>query len=141
MALKKELARLIVTDFHSAEAATKAAEDWARQFQKGGVPENLECVDIDLANVVYEGRGGGAARVIGNGDTHMLRLDKLVREAGLASSNREAATKIKSGSVGINGENVGADELFVHMPANLYTILRLGRHMRKVRVIVPETRQ
>ncbi|MGA7558645.1 MAG: tyrosine--tRNA ligase [Terriglobales bacterium] len=141
MALKKELARSIVSDFHSAEAASKAADDWAKQFQKSGVPENLECIDIDLADVVYEGRGGGAARVIGNGDKHMLRLDRLVREAGLASSNREAATKIKSGAVGINGENVGADELFVHMPANLYIILRLGRHMRKVRIIVPEPRQ
>src|SRR6266702_4846044 len=34
MALKKELARSMVADFHSAEAATKAAEDWAKQFQK-----------------------------------------------------------------------------------------------------------
>ncbi len=34
MALKKELARSIVADFHSAEAAAKAAEDWAKQFQK-----------------------------------------------------------------------------------------------------------
>src|SRR5438132_4477571 len=112
MALKKELARSIVADFHSAEAATKAAEDWARQFQKRGVPENLDCIDIDLADVVYEGRGGGAVRRIGDGDTHMVRLDKLVREAGLAASNREAATKIKSGAVGINGENVGEEELF-----------------------------
>src|SRR5229473_2247202 len=45
MALKKELARAIVADFHSVEAATKAAEDWARQFQKRGVPENLDCID------------------------------------------------------------------------------------------------
>ena len=41
MVLKKGLARLIVTDF-SAEAAAKAAEDWAKQFQKGGVPEDIE---------------------------------------------------------------------------------------------------
>src|SRR5437660_6572770 len=101
MALKKELARSIVADFHSAEAATKAAEDWARQFQKRGVPENLDCIDIDLADVVYEGRGGGAVRRIGDGDTHMVRLDKLVREAGLAASNREAATKIESGAIGM----------------------------------------
>src|SRR6195256_2567434 len=32
MALKKELARGIVADFHSAEAAAKAAEDWAKQL-------------------------------------------------------------------------------------------------------------
>src|SRR5438270_2295310 len=34
MALKKELARSIVADFHSAEAAAKAGDDWAKQFQK-----------------------------------------------------------------------------------------------------------
>src|SRR6202453_2772527 len=34
MALKKELARGIVGDFHSAEAAAKAAEVWGGQFQK-----------------------------------------------------------------------------------------------------------
>src|SRR5246127_1718663 len=40
MQAKKELARRIVGDFHSPEAANKAAEDWARQFQKGGVPSS-----------------------------------------------------------------------------------------------------
>ena len=34
MQAKKELARRIVADFHSAEAAAKAGEDWAKQFQK-----------------------------------------------------------------------------------------------------------
>src|SRR5271169_749882 len=51
MALKKELARSIVADFHSAEAATKAADDWARQFQKDEVPEQLEVVDVPLKDV------------------------------------------------------------------------------------------
>src|SRR2546429_7096889 len=141
MALKKELARSIVADFHSAEAATKAAEDWARQFQKRGVPENLDCIDIDLADVVYEGRGGGAVRRIGDGDTHMVRLGKLFRESGVAGSERGAGTQIKSGAVGINGENVGEEELFVQMPANLYAILRLGRHMKKIRLIAPKSGQ
>src|ERR1700674_247100 len=42
MAAKKELARRIVTDFHSADAAAKAGEDWAKQFQKHEVPEDVE---------------------------------------------------------------------------------------------------
>ena len=46
MALKKELARAIVADFHSAEAASKAAEDWAKQFQKDQVPADLDFVEI-----------------------------------------------------------------------------------------------
>ena len=35
MEAKKDLAARIVKDFHSADAAAKAAEDWAKQFQKG----------------------------------------------------------------------------------------------------------
>src|SRR5213594_1669114 len=34
MEAKKDLARQIVADFHSADAATRAAEDWARDFQR-----------------------------------------------------------------------------------------------------------
>src|SRR5271156_3129243 len=51
MALKKELARSVVADFHSPEAATEAAEDWARQFQKGGVPENVEQVEVSFRDL------------------------------------------------------------------------------------------
>src|SRR5438445_11731435 len=48
MQTKKDLARRIVADFHSAEAATKATEDWAKQFQKGEVPSAVEHVSVDL---------------------------------------------------------------------------------------------
>ena len=41
MEAKKDLARRIVTDFHSADAAAKAAEDWAKQFQKDEIPEDM----------------------------------------------------------------------------------------------------
>jgi tyrosyl-tRNA synthetase len=41
MAAKKDLARRIVADFHSPEAADKAAEDWAKQFQKKEAPEEV----------------------------------------------------------------------------------------------------
>src|SRR5947199_1415334 len=39
---KKVLAARIVKDFHSADTATKAADDWAKQFQKDEVPEQLD---------------------------------------------------------------------------------------------------
>jgi tyrosyl-tRNA synthetase len=48
MLLKKDLARMIVTDFHSADAAAKAAEDWAKQFQKDEVPEEVSEVVVTL---------------------------------------------------------------------------------------------
>ena len=42
MQAKKDLAKRIVADFHSADAATKAGDDWAKQFQKDEVPEDVE---------------------------------------------------------------------------------------------------
>src|SRR5213596_3577823 len=49
MQAKKDLAARIVKDFHSADAATKAADDWAKQFQKNEVPENVEEVSLPAA--------------------------------------------------------------------------------------------
>src|SRR5580704_2562348 len=104
MQAKKDLARRIVADFHSADATLKAGEDWAKQFQKDEVPENLDVVEIRLADVIPQGSGGGAVRVIGGIEQSAelevvqvdklirksgIRIDKLVRLAGLATSNTE----------------------------------------------------
>src|SRR5215470_11619984 len=51
MELKKALARRIVQDFHSAEAARAADENWSKQFQKDEVPENVETVQVKVGNV------------------------------------------------------------------------------------------
>ncbi len=143
MALKKELARGIVADFHSAEAATKAAEDWAKQFQKDQVPEDLDLVEIRLADLIPMGSGGGAVRVIGGieqlPETDLVRIDKLVRLAGLATSNTEAAGKHKQGAVSlvtINGENIDIKrEMVVMVPVDQDLVLRVGRRMKRIRVI------
>ena len=85
MQAKKDLACGIVADFHSTEAAAKAGEDWAKQFQKGGVPDELE-------EVVVEAVDGG------------MRLDKLLARVGLADSVSDAARKLKQKAVKVNGE-------------------------------------
>ena len=54
MEAKKDLARRIVTDFHSADAAAKAAEDWAKQFQKDEIPQDVEEVEASV-EVTAEG--------------------------------------------------------------------------------------
>src|SRR6266481_1909168 len=51
MESKKDLARRIVTDFHSAEAAAKAAEDWATQFQKRETPDVLDLVTVQIDRI------------------------------------------------------------------------------------------
>jgi tyrosyl-tRNA synthetase len=140
MEAKKDLARRIVADFHSADAATNAGEDWARQFQKDEVPAQLELVEIRLADV----RGGEntSVRVIEGeqpGETELIRLDKLIHAAGLATSNTEAAGKQKQGAVSlanINGENIDTKrELVALLPVNQDLVLRVGRRMKKVRII------
>src|SRR5215813_13896976 len=139
MQAKKDLASRIVSDFHSAEAAAKAEEDWAKQFQKQGIPSQLESVDIKLSDVAVDGTGkeGGAVLVISRGKSNhqTVRIDKLIRFAGLAASNSEAATKLKGGAVAIDGESVGETNLIADMPLGHYSVLRVGRRMKRIRVV------
>jgi tyrosyl-tRNA synthetase len=144
MEAKKDLARRIVTDFHAAEAARKAGEDWAKQFQQKEVPGDLDCVDINAADVDVDpnGRHHGALVIISRealnrGKRHIVRLDKLIRHAGLASSNSEAAAKLKGGAVSIDGEAIGESNFIADMPVDRYAVLRVGRRMKKVRLINP----
>jgi tyrosyl-tRNA synthetase len=52
MQAKKNLAWSIVGDFHSAAATDAAAENWARMFQRGAVPEDAEHVEISIRDVI-----------------------------------------------------------------------------------------
>ena len=143
MQAKKDLAARIVKDFQSAEAAAQAGEDWAKQFQKDEVPEQIEMVQVRLGDIMPEGRGGGATREVKLADTHEvtdafsypLRIDKLIRHAGLASSNTEAAGNIKQGAVSIGGEAILPDEVYVGAPIGSVFLLRVGRRMKKVKLI------
>ncbi len=110
MTAKKDLARRSVADFHSAEAAEKAAEDWAKQFQKGGVPDVVEEVTVEEKSV---------------------RLDKLLARVGLADSGTDAVRKLKQKSVKVNGE-VRSDPTGV-IDLSQPVTLQVGRKIKKVR--------
>src|SRR5690242_11146433 len=96
MESKKGLARRIVTDFHSADAAAKAAEDWAKQFQKGEVPADAEEVFIALAEV------GGYIADTDLGAAATVRADRLLVRCGLAASTTDAGRRLKQGSVRVD---------------------------------------
>src|SRR5206468_10510683 len=81
---KKTLAGRIVTDFHSAEAAAKATEDWAKQFQKREVPEDVEELMVEVPR-------------------DQVRLDKLLVRVALADSVSDAVRKLKQKAVRVNG--------------------------------------
>jgi tyrosyl-tRNA synthetase len=97
-----------------------------------------------LAIVAKDVRGGGGAvHVVGGieqpAETELVRIDKLVRLAGLAASNTEAAGKQKQGAislVSINGENIDTKrELVVMIPVDQDVVLRVGRRMKRIRVV------
>jgi tyrosyl-tRNA synthetase len=132
MQAKKDLAARIVKDFHSADAATKASEDWAKQFQKGEVPEEVEEVGIPTESIRADSKGEDVALASSNG--HLgIRVDKLLKEAGLVSSRTEAERKIKEGAVQINGETVTAPTAKVSREDGL--LVRVGKRVRRVRLI------
>lgn len=121
MDAKKDLARQIVTDFHSAEAARQGAEDWAKQFQKDETPENVERVAVAYPDIAAGGRDG-----------HAVKLDKLLARCGLAESVTDAVRKIKQKAVRVDGE-VRTDLILpLQLPAEL--LLRVGRNIRKVHI-------
>jgi tyrosyl-tRNA synthetase len=132
MALKKALAQGIVADFHSAEAAAKAGEDWANQFQKGGVPEELEEVRITLAEV--EAPSEPARREIVSEppatEARRIRLDRLLARSGLADSISDAVRKLRQKAVKINGELKTDAVIFLDPRAEL--TVRVGKKIKKV---------
>jgi len=137
MALKKELARGIVADFHSAEAATKVAEDWARQFQKDQEPKSLPEVRIDIAKIRIadavpdSNEGGNAQDVTSNlSDIEILRADKLIREAGFVVSTTEGSRKVKEKAVHINGHVI--ERLAIRVCPTEPLIVRVGKKIKKV---------
>jgi tyrosyl-tRNA synthetase len=116
MALKKELARSIVADFHSTQAATQAAEDWAKQFQRDQVPEEIETVSVSFAEVANrEGDG--------------VRLAKILVKIGFAASTSEADRKIKEGAVSVDGVRTTTPIVKARNGATL--TVRLGRKIKK----------
>ena len=82
MRVKKELAGRIVADFHSAEDARQAAEDFTREVQQGAEPSDMDEVTLSGPN----------------------RLAQVLVSVKLASSRSEAERLIKAGAVEINGE-------------------------------------
>ena len=117
MLYKKQLAVRIIEDFHSADAAARAEADWAKQFQRDEVPENVEHVSVAYAdvgagtgferldpNLPTANRGSGFERIAKPHELRPIKLEKLLAKVGLASSSTDGARKIKANAVRIDGE-------------------------------------
>ena len=140
MDAKKELARRIVQDFHGEQAAKDAGENWAKQFQKDEVPEDVEEITIKISDVVSvkqsevgwsHAEESGGPVIIGGAKSPGIRLDKLLLKCGLASSVTEASRKIKEKAVRIGTEVATSTLIHVQsLPATLP--IRVGRRVKLV---------
>ena len=109
MEAKRRLAKQIVADFYFAEAADRAAEEFAKVIQKGELPTDLKEVTVKL---VPEGK---------------QKLAKaLVEWAGVASRT-EAERLIKQGAVEIDGERVTNPATDIDLSTAREFILRAGK--------------
>jgi tyrosyl-tRNA synthetase len=115
MEAKIALARLIVTDFHSAAEAARAAEVFNAVVRRKEVPADIPTVPLPEGVRVADG----------------IRVDKLLARIGLAESVSDAVRKIKAGAVEINGEKV--KDLALPSPA-AELVIQAGKNWRKVTV-------
>jgi tyrosyl-tRNA synthetase len=83
--VKASLARQLVADFHSIDAATRAEEEFNRRFRDHQAPLEMPAHRV-----------GGAS----------IRLAELLVQTGLATSKAEARRLIAQGGVRLNGERV-----------------------------------
>jgi tyrosyl-tRNA synthetase len=114
MEAKVALGKSIVADFHSAQAAERAAEVFNAVVRRKEVPEDIQQVALPEEGVRVEGG---------------IRVDKLLARVGLCESVSEAVRKLKAGAVEINGVKV-KDLVLSNPPAEL--IIQVGKAWRKV---------
>jgi tyrosyl-tRNA synthetase len=133
MQAKKDLARRIVTDFHSAEAAAKAGDDWAKQRAKELRPDSLP-QHIDEIKVSYDTVKADDAPAAVDDTFLWIRLDRLLVKCGLADSITDAGRKRKARSIyllrpnderGTTWADVVLPVVFSGFPARL--LIRVGK--------------
>lgn len=160
MQAKKELARRIVADFHSAEAAAKAGEDWGRDFQQGeqvaeravipvGSIEAQNAVDREKPPWAVEEepakhlylpdektiRADWDTFADGNWKVRIVKVEKLLLQLGLVSSMSEASRKLKEDAVTIRDEKMkGRYFAFVSVPTEAY--VRVGRKKKIASIVL-----
>ena len=95
MLLKKRLAREIVAQFHGAEAAREAEEEFERVFQRRGVPEEMPI--YRLPSIAF------------SGPVPLRSLESVLVEAKLVKSRGEAKRLLTQEAVEINGQRVTSE--------------------------------
>jgi tyrosyl-tRNA synthetase len=127
MQLKKALARRIVQNFHGEQAAAAADENWAKQFQKDEVPEDVETVSVNIEDITQQ---------MDPSVFHQhppIRIDRMLHKVGLADSVADGRRKLKERAVRIDGK-VETEAAINGKPLPVELMVRVGRRCKRVRI-------
>jgi len=117
MQYKKDLAYIIVKEFHGEAKAKEAAQEFENVFSKGGLPEDIPEVEIS-EDQLEDGE---------------LWIVKIVAATGLVDSNSEARRMIKQGAVTIDDKKYEKINLDLEVKDGM--IVQIGkRRYAKLRV-------
>ena len=109
---KVDLARHVITDFHSDAEARAAAEEFDRRFVRKEVPTNLTEWNVSV-------------------ETAGIKLSAVMVESGLANSGSAATRLIDQGGVQIDGERINDRMLRLFPPARSI-VLKVGRKVLRI---------
>ncbi len=122
MELKVELARRIVSEFHSAQAARGAEDNFRRVFQQRQTPMEVETRSVLLDSIL------ATSAQLGD---HLIKVDRMLAKAGLSSSASEAGRKVAEGAVSINGER-WKKSVYPLPDGQRELLVQVGRQHKKV---------
>jgi tyrosyl-tRNA synthetase len=118
MELKMRLAREIVGQFHSVEAAREAEERFTKVFRKRELPEEVQEIVVPKA-------------VLEAGEIAPNLFPSLLKDLGVVPSTSEARRLISQGAVEVDGQRVTLDSV-IHLQGGM--VIRVGRH-RFLRIV------
>jgi tyrosyl-tRNA synthetase len=108
MAAKRHLAKLIIADFHSKEAAEEAEKEFSRVFSSGETPADIEEKSFPAS------------------DEPQL-LSKVITQAGLTESNKDAQRLIAQGGVLVDDVKVDSTRYSIDASAGKSYVLKVGK--------------
>ncbi len=119
MEVKKALARLLVEEFHDAEAAGSAEAEFGRVFSGRKLPTDIPHVEIAS-------------------ETPTMLLSKVLVQAGLAGSNSDARRLMSQGGVKVDGESARDPKVTITSSSGEPLLVQVGkRRVAKVSIVTP----
>ncbi len=103
---KIELAKRIIKDFHSPEAAAEAEQNFVNQFSKGQMPDEIDEISVD---------------------SQTYKIVDLLAQTNLTASKGEAKRLIEQGGVKIDGEKVSDMSAEIEVVKEKSFVIQVGK--------------